>query len=94
MIVGVNRFEVPETAEYDVLRVDSSIEVEQVARLRSLRDRRDGGAVDAALASLRDRASGTENLLYPMRDALRLGATVGEVSSALGEVFGRYQQTR
>ena len=94
VIVGVNRFDVPESAEYDVLRVDSSIEVEQVARLRSLRDRRDGGAVDAALASLRDRASGTENLLYPMRDALRLGATVGEVSSALGEVFGRYQQTR
>ena len=93
VIVGVNRFDVPDREDHDVLRVDPTIETQQVARLRALRSCRDNGAVEAALASLRDRAIGTGNVLYPMREALRLGATVGEVSSTLGAVFGRYRQT-
>jgi methylmalonyl-CoA mutase N-terminal domain/subunit len=92
VIVGVNRFGVPDHEDHDVLRVDPRIEAGQVARLRAFRSRRDGGAVDAALASLRDQAAGEGNLLYPMRAALGLGATVGEVSSTLGAVFGRYRQ--
>ena len=92
VIVGVNRFDVADGEAHDVLRVDQTIETEQVARLRSLRSHRDGDAVDAARLSLRDRAQGEGNLLYPMREALRLGATVGEVSSTLAEVFGRYHQ--
>lgn len=93
VIVGVNRFDVPDREDHDVLRVDPMIETQQVATLRALRSRRDNVAVDAALASLRDRAAGEGNLLYPMRDALSQGATVGEVSSTLGSVFGRYRQT-
>ena len=92
VIVGVNRFDIPDREDHDVLRVDPTIETQQVARLRALRSRRDKGAVDAALASLRDGAAGDGNLLYPMRDALSQGATVGEVSSTLGAVFGRYRQ--
>ena len=91
VIVGVNRFEVAEDDGGDVLRVDPRIEAEQVERLRALRSRRDGAAVDASLGLLEDRAARESNLLYPMREALRLGATVGEVSATLGKVFGRYR---
>ncbi|MGB9357626.1 MAG: methylmalonyl-CoA mutase family protein [Acidimicrobiia bacterium] len=92
VIVGVNRFEVPGREDHDVLRVDPTVETGQIGRLGELRSRRDGGAVDAALATLRDQAAGEGNLLYPMRDALSFGATLGEVSSTLGTVFGRYRQ--
>ena len=45
----------------------------------------------ARLDALRVAASGTDNLLYPMKEALRSGATLGEVSDALRDVFGQYQ---
>jgi methylmalonyl-CoA mutase N-terminal domain/subunit len=91
VIVGVNRFQVDETGDHDVLRVDPRIESEQVDRLRRLRDRRDENAVQAALEAVRQTAAGDENLLPPMREALKLSATVGEVSGALVDVFGRYR---
>jgi methylmalonyl-CoA mutase N-terminal domain/subunit len=92
VIVGVNRFRVPESEPSDVLRVDPRIERDQVARLRQLRAARDQPLVDQALAALREAAAGDSNLLYPIRDALRIDATVGEVSKALADVFGRYRQ--
>ena len=91
VIVGVNRFEVSGTHSGNVLRVDPRIEAEQVERLRGLRSRRDGPAVEAALEQLERLAARDGNLLYPMREALRLGATLGEVSATLGAVFGRYR---
>ncbi|MFD7532448.1 methylmalonyl-CoA mutase [Streptomyces sp. NPDC059849] len=90
VVVGVNRFQLDEEEPYEPLRVDPAIEVEQAARLAKLRADRDQGAVDAALARLRKAAEGTENVLYPMKDALRARATVGEVCDALREVWGRY----
>ena len=92
VIVGVNRFRVPESEPSDVLRVDPRIERDQVARLQQLRAARDQPLVDQALAALREAAAGDSNLLYPIRDALRIDATVGEVSTALADVFGRYRQ--
>ena len=91
VIVGVNRFEAPDSEPNDLLRVDPKIEGDQVERLRKLRAARDQDAVDAALIALREAAAGDTNLLYPIRDALRLEATVGEVSAALVGVFGRYR---
>jgi methylmalonyl-CoA mutase N-terminal domain/subunit len=61
-----------------------------VRRLEVLRAERDQTAVDAALLEVKAAAAGTDNLLYPMRDALRLRATVGEVSDAIREVWGEY----
>jgi methylmalonyl-CoA mutase N-terminal domain/subunit len=90
-VVGVNRFALAEEEPYESLRVDPAIEAEQVARLEKLRADRDGDAVVAALAALKAAAAGTDNVLYPMREALRARATVGEVSSALRDVWGRYQ---
>lgn len=90
VVVGVNRFQLDEEEPYEPLRVDPAIEAEQAARLAELRAGRDQDAVDTALARLRKAAEGTDNVLYPMKDALRARATVGEVCDALREVWGRY----
>ncbi|MER5931604.1 methylmalonyl-CoA mutase family protein [Streptomyces sp. NPDC002054] len=90
VVVGVNRYALEEEEPYEPLRVDPAIEIRQRERLARLRSDRDGAAVDAALAGLRAAAAGTENVLYPMREALRARATVGEVCNALREVWGAY----
>lgn len=93
IVVGVNRFSLDEEEHYEPLRVDPAIEAAQVERLTRLRAGRDNSVVDAALAAIKSAASGEANLLYPMKDALRAGATVGEVSDALREVWGQYTPT-
>jgi methylmalonyl-CoA mutase N-terminal domain/subunit len=93
VVVGVNRFTVDEEEPYEPLRVDPTIEAEQRARLERVRAVRDQEAVDSALERIRVAAAGTDNLLYPMRDALRARATVGEVSDALRDVWGVYTPT-
>jgi len=91
VVVGVNRFVAETEDPYEPLRVDPSIEADQKARLERLRAERDQATVDRWLAELTDAASGDENVLYPMREALRARATVGEVSDALRKVWGVYQ---
>ena len=59
--------------------------------MAKLRAERDNAVVGERLAALRDAAAGTENVLYPMREALRARATVGEVCDALRAVWGSYQ---
>ncbi|MFF0108691.1 methylmalonyl-CoA mutase family protein, partial [Streptomyces hirsutus] len=59
-------------------------------RLAKLRAERDQQAVDTALAALKKAAEGEDNVLYPMREALRARATVGEVCNALREIWGIY----
>jgi methylmalonyl-CoA mutase, N-terminal domain len=90
VLVGVNRFTLDEEEPYEPLRVNPAIEAEQCERLAALRAERDQPAVDAALEELREAARGEANCLYPMRDALRARATVGEVSDALRDVWGTY----
>jgi len=89
-VVGVNKYTIDVEEEYDPLRVDPAIESEQRERLAALRAERDNDAVKAALASMQEAARGTDNVLYPMREALRLRATGGEVAHALREVWGVY----
>ncbi|MEU2995197.1 methylmalonyl-CoA mutase family protein, partial [Streptomyces griseoincarnatus] len=90
VVVGVNRFQLDEEEPYEPLRVDPAIEAQQAERLAKLRAERDQEAVDTALAALRKAAEGEDNVLYPMKDALRARATVGEVCNALREVWGTY----
>jgi methylmalonyl-CoA mutase, N-terminal domain len=90
VVVGVNRFQLDEEEPYEPLRVDPAIEAQQAERLAKLRAERDQGAVDAALTALKKAAEGTDNVLYPMKGALRARATVGEVCNALREVWGNY----
>ncbi|GAA1883369.1 acyl-CoA mutase large subunit family protein [Streptantibioticus ferralitis] len=93
VVVGVNRFKLDEEEPYEPLRVDPAIEAQQAERLTKLRATRDQAAVDAALAALRGAAEGTENVLYPMKEALRARATVGEVCNTLRGVWGAYVPT-
>jgi methylmalonyl-CoA mutase N-terminal domain/subunit len=89
-VVGVNRFQAESEERYAPLRVDPSIEADQRQRLAELRAGRDQAEVDARLEDLRKAAEGTDNVLYPLREALRARATVGEVCNALRAVWGVY----
>jgi methylmalonyl-CoA mutase N-terminal domain/subunit len=91
VIVGVNAYTSELEAPVPVLSVDPELERAQVERLAVRRLQRDQPAVDAALAEIAATAGGRGNLLYPIRHALQLGATLGEVSAAMRSVFGRYQ---
>ncbi|MFF9214057.1 MULTISPECIES: methylmalonyl-CoA mutase [unclassified Streptomyces] len=87
-VVGVNKYVLDEEEPYEPLRVDPQIEIDQCERLAVLREERDKDAVERALDELRAAARGTDNVLPPMREALRHRATVGEVSHALRDVWG------
>jgi methylmalonyl-CoA mutase, N-terminal domain len=93
VVVGVNRFTLDVEEPYEPMRVDPSIEQAQRERLARLRAERDGAAVSTALERLAAAAAGTDNVLYPMRDALRARATVGEVCHTLRKVWGTYVPT-
>ncbi|MEV4434761.1 methylmalonyl-CoA mutase family protein [Streptomyces sp. NPDC049585] len=88
IVVGVNRFRLDEEEPYEPLRVDPAIEARQRERLARLRAGRDATAVERTLTDLRTAAAGTQNVLPPMKEALRARATVGEVCGALREVWG------
>ena len=92
VLVGVNRY-VEEDGEVDVeiLRIDPGTERDQVARLKAFKDGRDQEQVARRLQDLRDVAAGSGNLLYPLKDALRDRATLGEVCNVMREVFGEYK---
>jgi methylmalonyl-CoA mutase, N-terminal domain len=89
--VGVNRFADAQTAVVPVFAPNEAVEREQAAALARLRAERDNAAVGAALDGLRRAAAGTENVLYPMRAALKGLATVGEVCGVLRDVWGEYR---
>jgi methylmalonyl-CoA mutase N-terminal domain/subunit len=90
VVVGLNRYTNDEEEPYEPLRVDPAIEAQQAERLAKLRAERDNHEVDKHLAALRQAAEGADNVLYPMKEALRARATVGEVCNALREVWGVY----
>ncbi|MFC9325444.1 methylmalonyl-CoA mutase [Kitasatospora sp. NPDC057015] len=90
-VVGVNRFRLDAEEPYEPLRVDPAIEDRQAARLAALRAGRDRSAVDRSLGALRRAAEGSDNVLYPMKEALAARATVGEVCDALRGVWGDYR---
>ncbi len=89
-VVGLNKYAIETEEKYDPLRVDPAIEAEQRDRLANLRAKRNNAAVDEALGRLKAAATSGDNLLYPMKDALKELATIGEVCNALREVWGTY----
>jgi methylmalonyl-CoA mutase, N-terminal domain len=90
VVVGVNRFEDPDERPIELQSLGAAEVARQVERLRRLRGERDAPAVQAALADVEEAATGARNLLPPIREALRVRATLGEVSDALRRVFGEY----
>jgi methylmalonyl-CoA mutase N-terminal domain/subunit len=91
VVVGVNKFTISGEEPYEPLRVDPAIEQAQAQRLAALRAGRDSAEVRRRLDDLKRAAPGQSNLLYPLREALRARATVGEVCDALREVWGLYR---
>ncbi len=91
VVVGVNRFTDADDGDVPTTTVDPELEREQVQRLTDARHQRDERAVEAALSTVVETAGGEANLLPPMKAALEAGATLGEVSAALRDVFGEYR---
>jgi methylmalonyl-CoA mutase N-terminal domain/subunit len=91
VIVGVNKYVTDQVDDVEILKIDPETERRQVDRLTRFKEARDSAAVDERLQGLRDVARGEGNLLYPIKDALRDGASIGEVSGAMRDVFGEYK---
>ncbi|MFK7843921.1 MAG: methylmalonyl-CoA mutase [Rhodothermales bacterium] len=94
IIVGVNKYQVADDAGLNLLEVDNSaVRDTQIEKLRRLKAARDQQAVDDRLAALTNACTSTDNLLTLATEAARARATLGEISTALEKVFGRYQAT-
>ena len=94
VIVGVNVFEHSvDTVQPPTLVIDPDVEVEQAARLKDLRERRDNTSVATRLDALQEVARGTDNLMPAIIDCVRARATEGEIVEALRTVFGTYRET-
>jgi methylmalonyl-CoA mutase, N-terminal domain len=92
IVVGVNKYETEKIDdEVEILKVDPESERRQLERLKKFKADRDQNEVDARLADLRKVAEGEENLLPPIKEALRAGGSIGEVCNAMRDVFGEYR---
>ncbi len=91
VVVGLNRFTTSQTTAVPLFAPNENVAREQAAALATVRAERDNVAVGAALEALRRAAQGTENVLYPLREALKRKATVGEACGVLREVWGEYR---
>jgi methylmalonyl-CoA mutase N-terminal domain/subunit len=93
VIVGVNRFQHEQEEQLEILQIDRAAEERQAQKLADLRKRRDSSRVQATLDALRRAASGNENTMPYILDAVRAYVTVGEICEAFRDVFGTYEET-
>jgi methylmalonyl-CoA mutase len=93
VIVGVNKYQIEEDVDLEILEVPASVRDDQIARLKKLKTTRDAVAVQQALDALTKAAASDDNLLELCIGAIRVRATVGEISDALEKEFGRYVAT-
>ncbi len=93
VIVGVNKFTEQDAQPIELLQIDETAERKQVEGLAALKRRRNASEVERTLNALRRAAEGTENTMPYILDAVRAYATVGEMCTALKDVFGGYTET-
>jgi methylmalonyl-CoA mutase N-terminal domain/subunit len=94
IIVGVNRYELEDEPEVEILRIDPTLEGKQIERVRALRGRRDSAAVESALARLKQAAAREDdNLMPPLVEASKAYVTLGEMCDALRGVWGTWTET-
>ncbi|MCH8008636.1 MAG: methylmalonyl-CoA mutase [Chloroflexi bacterium] len=91
VVVGVNKFQSDEEAPPTIFRVNTEVADTQLERLAALRKERDSAAAEAALANLRETASGEDNLMPAILEAVKAYATLGEICGELRAVFGEYR---
>jgi methylmalonyl-CoA mutase N-terminal domain/subunit len=94
VIVGVNRYEEEEPEPIELHRIDPEAERRQLERTARVRAERDAAEAETALKKVGEAARGTENLLLPLREALRARCTIGEICNVLREEFGTYDAQR
>jgi len=94
VLVGVNSFTEKSGEQIELLRIDPAAERRQLERTARVRTERDASTADAALAEVRRVAEADGNLLHPMREALRVRCTIGEICGALRDLFGLYDAQR
>ena len=92
IIVGLNQFQTEEEPFRNIHRVKPELEQYQKEKLANIKKGRDNTKVKEALSFLKITAQGTDNLLVPMLEAVRVYATLGEISDTLREVFGEYKE--
>ena len=93
-IVGVNTYVAESEQPIELQQIDPAAERRQLERTARVRAERNAAEADAALARVRDAAVGTENLLVPMREALRARCTVGEICGVLRSEWGEHDRPR
>jgi methylmalonyl-CoA mutase len=93
VIVGVNKYQIEEDVDLEILEVPASVRDEQIKRLKELKANRDAKAVEQALQAIINAAKSGGNLLETCIPAVRARASAGEISDALEKVFGRYVAT-
>jgi methylmalonyl-CoA mutase N-terminal domain/subunit len=94
IVVGVNRYQLADEPELEILRIDPGLEDKQIERVKALRARRDTPAVERTLARLKEAAGrDRDNLMPPLVEAANAYATLGEMCDALREVWGVWTET-
>jgi len=92
VIVGVNKYEMENDSQIPTLAIDESVRDHQIERLNQTRAKRDNGAVANALEALKRAAQRGENTMPATIEAVRSYATLGEICSALRDVYGVYEE--
>ena len=92
IIVGVNEFASEEGTALETLYIDEKVEQQQIERLQKLRKTRDNDKVQRTLDGIREIAKGSGNLMYPILEAVKAYATLGEICNAMRDVFGEYRE--
>ena len=92
-IVNVNIHEPQDEKDVETHRIPPEVADRQLNRLKELKQRRDNDEVRRCLEELKEACLGDENTMYPIIEAVRAYATVGEISSAMQEIFGDYRET-
>lgn len=92
IIVGQNDFVIHNDKKSELLKVDEAIAKKQIERLKKFRSACNAKAQAESIRHLKTIAQGPENLMPPILEAVKVGATLGEISNALREVFGEYRE--
>jgi methylmalonyl-CoA mutase N-terminal domain/subunit len=92
-IVNHNKYRPQEEADVELHTVSQEVAEAQVERLKELKERRDNERVEECLEAIKKAAQEGENTMYPTIEAVRAYATVGEICSAMQEVYGTYRET-
>jgi methylmalonyl-CoA mutase N-terminal domain/subunit len=94
IVIGVNKFRPDQEVEPTVFRLDPAIEKDQKVRLKAFKEARDQQVVERMLQTIRNAASGQQNLMPVLIEAVKAHVTVGEICEVLREVYGTYKEVK